>query len=54
VVYNAYGFAVATNKVSAQKGINNLSVPVNNLRPGLYFVEMQYGKHKNRTRFQKL
>ncbi len=53
-VFSLSGNIVATKQVSGFAGSNIISIPVQNLQSGMYYVEIKYGNETRRSRFQKL
>ena len=53
-VFSLSGNMVATKQVSGFAGSNIISIPVQNLQSGMYYVEIKYGNETRRSRFQKL
>ncbi len=41
-VYDLLGNQVSTGEVSVKYGTNNINLPVSNINPGIYFVELKY------------
>jgi hypothetical protein len=53
-VYNSMGSQVGQMSVAGYPGYNHLSVPINGLQQGIYYIQVQYGNEIRRSRIQKL
>jgi hypothetical protein len=53
-VYNSHGNVVYTKERNYSSGFNMLSIPVDDLQRGQYFVDIQYDNTRKRSIFQKL
>ncbi len=53
-IYNTSGNAVYTNERNAGQGMNTITIPVSGLQRGQYFIDIQYGRERKRSIFQKL
>jgi hypothetical protein len=45
-IYNTLGQSVDTQNIEIQQGFNNISVNLNNVELGLYYVSVSNGKEK--------
>jgi PKD repeat protein len=53
-IYSAVGNLIITKQIAGTSGDNRLSIPVQNLKPGVYYIKINYGSEVKRSRFQKL
>lgn len=53
-VFNSFGHSVYTNEKAYGTGQSRISVPVDKLQRGLYYIDIQYGNNRKRSVFQKL
>jgi hypothetical protein len=53
-VYNSMGGLVLTRSVAGYPGVNSITLPIANLPPGVYYIELKYGDLTLRSKFQKL
>lgn len=53
-VYNLTGRAVYQSQYQGQPGINTISVPVQQMNRGQYFIDISAGNYRRRSTFQKL
>jgi PKD repeat protein len=53
-IYNSMGGLLLTRIVAGYPGVNQITLPVANLPPGVYYVELHYGETTLRSKFQKL
>lgn len=53
-VFNSYGNIVYTGERNYVAGNNKISIPVDNLQRGIYYVDLQFGSIRKRSVFQKL
>jgi hypothetical protein len=53
-VYNSMGGLVLTRTVTGYPGINQITLPIANLPPGVYYVELKSADTTLRSKFQKL
>jgi hypothetical protein len=53
-VYNSRGLVVYKQERNYSPGFNMLSIPVDDLQRGHYFIDIQYGNTRKRSVFQKL
>jgi len=53
-IYNSMGGLVLTRNVAGSPGVNQITLPIANLPPGVYYVELLYGETTLRSKFQKL
>src|SRR5579871_1274068 len=53
-IYSSSGILVLTKQVSGVAGNNQVALPVQNLKPGVYYAEINYGSFTKRSRFQKM
>jgi len=54
IVYNLSGYAVYRMQQDGIWGSNKITIPVQRLNSGQYFIDIQYGKQRKRSIFQKL
>ncbi len=53
-VYNLSGHAVYGTQKQGAAGTNNINIPVQQLEPGQYFIDIYYGGKRKRSIFQKM
>lgn len=53
-IFSVSGNIVATKKLEGFAGANIISMPVQNLQSGIYYIEIKYGNETKRSRFQKM
>lgn len=53
-VYNSFGNLVHSSERGYTAGNNRISIPVDKLQRGMYYVDLQYGNTRKRSTFQKL
>lgn len=53
-IFSISGNIVATKKLEGFAGANIISMPVQNLQSGIYYIEIKYGNETKRSRFQKM
>lgn len=52
-IYNSYGNLLQTIEKTYTTGQNRISIPVDKLRTGIYYIDIQYGNTRKRSIFQK-
>jgi len=53
-VFNSMGHLMLSRKVAGVSGLNHITLPVAGLPKGIYYVQVEYGNVKKRSRIQKL
>lgn len=53
-VFNSMGHLMLSRKVAGVRGLNHITLPVAGLPKGIYYVQVEYGNVKKRSRIQKL
>ena len=53
-IYSSMGSLLIKKQTPGSSGDNPISIPVENLQPGVYFMEISYGNSVKFSRFQKL
>lgn len=53
-IYSAMGNLIITKQITGIVGNNQITIPVQSLQSGVYYMEINYGNEVKRSRFQKL
>ncbi len=53
-IFNSMGNLILTQQSAGTAGSNQVAIPVQTLKPGVYYVEINYGGYTKRSRFQKM
>jgi len=53
-IYTAMGNLIITQQFAGTAGNNQITIPVQTLQSGVYYMEINYGNQVKRSRFQKL
>jgi len=53
-IYSAMGNLIITKQVAGLTGNNQITIPVQSLQSGVYYLEINYGNQVKRSQFQKL
>ncbi len=53
-IYSSFGNLILIKQVATVDGNNQVAIAVQTLKPGVYYVEINYGSTTKRSRFQKM
>ncbi|HEU4473031.1 MAG TPA: PKD domain-containing protein [Flavisolibacter sp.] len=53
-IFNSYGIAVHSSRTAGNAGINRVTIPVQSLGTGQYYIEIEYNGQRKRSLFNKL
>jgi len=53
-IFSAMGNLIITKQIAGIAGSNAITIPVQSLQSGVYYIQINYGNETSRSRFQKL